>query len=87
MSDVSQRLRRLIESHYPETGSASEVIRMVGEASDTERIQAAIVFAASGNLAELRRQTHLTGVDWRDILVNGGLEHEDWREILDQRLG
>jgi hypothetical protein len=60
---------------------------VVAEASDSERTQAAIVLWAGGNLGRVLDSVDLAHVDWRDVLVRGGLEHEDWRNRLDSELG
>ena len=87
MAVVEDRLKRRIQNDFPAPGSADEIIRLVGEASESERIQAAIVFSARGDLDRLRQAIALTEMDWRDTLVAGGLEHNDWRERLDFALG
>lgn len=87
MDIVSSRLGRRIARDFPEPGSAEEVTRLVARASDSERVQAAIVLAAQGDPQEVARQVELTQVDWRDVLVNGGLENEDWPARLDHQLG
>lgn len=84
---VSRRLARRIVSDFPQPGSAGEVERIVAAASDSERVQAAIVLAAGGDFSDLKRQSELAIRDWRDALVNGGLAHEDWRQRLDTTLG
>ena len=83
MTHVSARLERRIERDFPEPGSAHEIVRIVASAADSERVQAAIVLAARGDRQELARQADLAQVDWRDVLVNGGLENEDWTALLD----
>jgi integrase len=87
MNGVSTRLRRRIERDFPGPGSAREVVRIVAEASPTERVQAAIVLAAEGELRMIRDGAELAGIDWRDVSVNGGLAHEDWAQELDRQLG
>jgi hypothetical protein len=87
MAAVSVRLRARIDRDFPDPGSADEVARLVAQASDSERIQAAIVLWAHGNLHRLLDSVDLTAVDWRDTLVRGGLEHEDWPRRLDAELG
>ena len=69
--EVTPRVRARIEQDFAEDGSAHEVIRLVAEASDSERVQAAIVLAASGRLSDLRDAAALAQVDWRDLLVSG----------------
>lgn len=87
MGDVTARVRRRIENDFPVAGSASEVIRLVSESSDSERIQAAIVLWARGDLGRLMDIRDLAAKDWRDALVRGGLEHDDWPDRLDAELG
>lgn len=87
MAGVPARLQRRIEHDFPEPGSAHEIARIVASAADSERIQAAIVLAARGDRKEVARQAEIAQMDWRDVLVNGGLENEDWSALLDQQLG
>jgi hypothetical protein len=87
MDRISARVRRRIERDFPRPDSAAEVCRLVAGASESERIQAAIVLAAAGDLVEIRRQAQLATVDWRDVLMNGGLGHLGWAERLDAALG
>jgi hypothetical protein len=84
---VSERLAARVRRDFPEPGSAPEILRLLAEASDSERVQAAIVFTASGNVEWLRAELDLARIDWRDVLMNGGLAHEDWPAILDRELG
>lgn len=87
MTTVSDRLHKRIERDFPQPGSADDVARLVAEASDSERIQAAIVFKSHGDIREVRRQVDLVAVDWRDVLMYSGLEHDGWPSVLDSRLG
>ena len=84
---MSDRLRARITRDFPAPGSADEVALIVGGASDSERVQAAIVLWAAGSLDRLLDSVALTAVDWRDTLVRGGLEHDDWPSRLDAELG
>ncbi len=84
---VNERLAARVRRDFPEPGSAPEILRLLAEASDTERVQAAIVFTASGNIERLRAELALAKIDWRDVLVNGGLANDGWPAILDQELG
>ena len=84
---MSERLKRRIERDFREPGSATEVSRLVGEASDSERVQAAIVFVASGDLGLLRNAIALAKADWRDVLVAGELADDDWPQRLFAVLG
>jgi hypothetical protein len=85
--EVTQRVRTRIEQDFAEAGSADEVVRLVARASDSERVQAAIVLAASSRLADLRDAVALAQIDWRDLLVNVGLGDADWPTKLDSVLG
>lgn len=87
MTAVSTRLSRRIKADFPDAGSAPEVERIVGGAADSERVQAAIVLAAKGDLRLVQHGVELAGIDWRDVLVNGGLADETWPELLDAELG
>ena len=85
--EVTQRVRARIERDFAEAGSADEVIRLVAGAGDSERVQAAIVVAASGRLSDLHDAIALARIDWRDLLVNVGLGNDDWPTRLDSVLG
>lgn len=87
MTAVSERLQRRVARDFPQTGSAKEVLRLLAHVSDSERVQAAIVFAANGDLQELKRGAQRAMVDWRDVLMNGQLAHKDWPEVLTAELG
>lgn len=87
MAAVTDRLRARIDRDFPEPGSADEVARLVAGASDSERIQAAIVLVARGDLDRLHAALALTAQDWRDTLCAAGLEHEDWPDRVDAELG
>lgn len=52
-----------------------------------ERIHAAILNIAAGNLDRLLEAAVLAEVDWRDLIVGGGLEHDDWRVRVTESLG
>jgi predicted type IV restriction endonuclease len=86
---VSSRLRRQIERDFP--GGSDEVGRLLAAVEsgkqDRERILAAVVFIARGDIARLRQAIALSKEDWRDVLVAGGLADADWPSVLDARLG
>lgn len=52
-----------------------------------ERVQAAIMLWARGDLTRLRDACRLAREDWRDALMRGELAADDWREKLDAELG
>jgi hypothetical protein len=49
---------------------------------DPERIQAALVLASTGDLGRFHQLIKLLRLDWRDVLVAGGLAHGGWPERL-----
>jgi hypothetical protein len=53
---------------------------------DAERVQAALVLAATGDLVRFHQLIKLLRLDWRDVLVAGGLADGDWRERLRDEL-
>lgn len=87
MSEMTARLRRRVDLDFPSPGGGSEVTRIVAETTDSERVQAAIVLSAAGDLERLRYTVRLAIADWRDVLVSAGLADDDWRERLDAELG
>ena len=60
---VSRRLQRRIARDFPQRGSAEEVIRLLTDVSDSERVQAAIVLASNGDLREFKREAELAVID------------------------
>jgi hypothetical protein len=86
MAEPSARLEARIRHDFPEPGSADAVLDKLRVLDTDERIQAAIVLWAQGDLNRFRDSLALAHVDWRDVLVRGGLENEDWRQVLDSEL-
>ena len=56
------------------------------ELTDHERIPLAVVLAADVRQDGFEGALQLARVDWRDVLVQGGLERHDWRQKVDQIL-
>jgi len=54
---------------------------------DRERIQAAILILAGGDVDRLLTWAAVAEMDWRDVLVNGGLASGDWRDVLAEECG
>lgn len=54
---------------------------------DAERVHAAVVLAADGDLGRLRQAVRLSHADWRDVLMGTGLEHGDWPDVLEREFG
>lgn len=88
---MTARLRRQIEHDFPSPGSADSVASLLEGAvsgnQDHERVLAAVVFIAAGDIDRLRSAIELSQRDWRDVLVGGGLANGDWPTVLDDRLG
>jgi hypothetical protein len=97
MTATTARLKRRIRRDFPEPGAATGVLRLLaglpqragydGDVLASERVQAAVVLAASGNLARLRQMLDLVTADWRDALVAAELADQDWQPRLDIELG
>lgn len=97
---MSDRLRARVERDFGAAGKADEVQRRVEAATaqagpwkifdrpeGVERVQAAIVLWAQGDVARLQDSMELAGQDWRDVLVRGVLAEADWPARLDRELG
>jgi hypothetical protein len=89
------RLHRRIRRDFPEPGSAAEILGLLAELPHqsghdilgTERVQAAIILLAKGDITRFRHALTLSTQDWRDVLVAAGLADENWPTRLDQELG
>ena len=89
---LTQRLINRIRRDFV-PNDAAEVISWLGGLTedafgrqDPERIQAALVLAAAGDLIRFHQLIKLLRLDWRDVLVVGGLAHGDWPERLRNEL-
>lgn len=86
---------RRIRRDFPEPGAANGVRHLLGDGpfgweidpDGTERVQAAIVLLAAGDLSRLRKALAQAESDWRDVLISAGLAGDDWRALLDEELG
>ena len=54
---------------------------------DVERVHAALVLMAEGSVERLWQAVELSQVDWRDVLMAGGLGPGDWPEVLEREFG
>jgi hypothetical protein len=93
-SSRESRLSRRVRRDFPEPGSAEEVSRLLSglvwfpdHPAHSERVQAAVVILARGNVGRLKDNISLARTDWRDVLVTAGLANEDWPSRLDAELG
>jgi hypothetical protein len=88
---ITARLERRIRREFP--ADPVLVLEVLSEleleaaGQDRERILAAIVFVAGGDVEALERAIEVAEADWRDVLVAAGLERDDWRQHLDEALG
>jgi hypothetical protein len=95
MTTGETRLDRRIRRDFPEPGSAPEILRLLDDLPrrtgskihGSERVQAAIILLARGDIQRFRDAITLSTQDWRDVLVTADLAHEDWPARLDQELG
>lgn len=86
--EPTARLTRRVHADFG--ADAELVLAALAELSayaSSERVQAAVVKLARGDLGRLDRQLQEARIDWRDVLVPAGLAHEDWPEQLDTYLG
>jgi len=92
---LTQRLVARVRRDFQPAGVDAVVGRLEGltlpflEGDDegTERVRAAVVLLADGDLRRLDEAAALAEQDWRDVLVAAGLANEDWRERLAAALG
>lgn len=97
MTSPMPRLEQRIRRDFPEPGSAHGVLQLLSglpgkagydpEMLASERVQAAIVLFAHGDLARLRQALDLAATDWRDLLVAAELADDHWPARLDRELG
>ena len=89
MTAPSARLQRRIRRDFGD--HADDVVAQLGllpeTSQDPERIQAAVVLRADGDHDAFLSELDLVRLDWRDTLMDTGLEHADWHERLDVLLG
>ena len=90
---VTPRIERYVREHFgPE--DAQRVLHALRdwrisyvEEPPGERLTAAVVLAGDGRRADVEGALQLAEVDWRDLLVAGGLAHGDWPQRLDELMG
>ena len=91
MQPTARLARRIREDFDPEDAelvlsTLDDLEGLPGPATG-ERVQAAMVKLAHGDLDRLDRERSLARLDWRDVLVEAGLAGEDWAARLDGDLG
>jgi hypothetical protein len=89
---LSRRIQHRIDldfdvAHLDEVASSLEAFSLrnetdFGGCGPDERLHAAILIRASGDIAEFRAAIELLRLDPRDVLMGTGMEHSDWRRQL-----
>lgn len=84
---VNQRLSRKIEQDFP--AESATVISMLHDVENTfgretdERILAAVVIVAGGDIDRFFMALELMEQDWRDLLMEADLGWGDWKSRMD----
>lgn len=85
---MSERVAARVRRDFPPK-QVDEALRELattfgGGRSSGERIQAAVVLAAKGDLRRLKALVRGSHLDFRDTLMGAGeaLAHDNWREVL-----
>ncbi|MCX5524035.1 hypothetical protein OG342_14345 [Streptomyces bobili] len=86
---VSQRLAGKIKKDFPADSEAvlsmlHEVERESFGGDAGERLLAAVILVSRGDIDRLVMALELMAEDWRDLLMDAGLESEDWASRLDE---
>ncbi|WP_157876803.1 hypothetical protein [Streptomyces graminilatus] len=92
---ISARLGERVRRDFPDADVARGVagalrvlaVELGGSQQDMERLLAAAVLIAAGDVDRFRSAVRLAREDWRDLLVAGGLGHGNWPRVLDEELG
>ena len=86
---ITERLMRRIRTDFGD--DADRLAHLLGEVESgtqgRERVLAAAILGARGDTNTLNHLIELSRIDWRDLLVAGGLEHADWAKVLTDQLG
>lgn len=85
---ITSRLAHRIRADFGD--AADRVMLLPGDVQsgnqDRERVLAAVVLGARGDLQQLGQLIDLSRLDWRDALVSGGLATGDWPRVMNDRL-
>ncbi|MFC3890002.1 hypothetical protein ACFOWZ_00835 [Lentzea rhizosphaerae] len=82
---VAARVARDFGAHAAEALDALALAESGNQV--VERVHAAIVLMAEGSVERLWQAVELSALDWRDVLMNGGLAEWDWPAVLDREFG
>lgn len=94
---VSGRIARRIERDFPAGDASTIAVRLdaatAGPWSQTDseagrdRVQAAILMIAAGDVRKLIRECEEAQKDWRDVLMAADLGYDDWAVRVGEFLG
>ena len=86
---VSERVARRVGRDFGSRAAEAVDALALSETGNqnVERVHAALVLMADGDVERLWRAVELSAVDWRDVLMNGGLADGDWPVVLDREFG
>ncbi|MFE3270122.1 hypothetical protein [Streptomyces sp. NPDC059215] len=92
---ISARLHARVRRDFPDGDVARGIegaLRVLGAELDAsrqsvERLLAAVLVIAAGDVDGFRSAVRLARLDWRDLLVAAGLAGGDWPRVLDGELG
>lgn len=95
---VTERLHRRIRTDLPGEQAAQGVVGALRElvvdlgpdgtrGTTPERLTAAVVLFAQGDIQRVRSAVRLALTDWRDLLMAADLGDENWPARLDEELG
>ncbi|MGW6098753.1 hypothetical protein ACWFRK_31400 [Streptomyces sp. NPDC055157] len=95
--EITDRLQRRVRRDFPDAEVAKGVegaLRSTSRKLDPygrvgaggERLMAALVIYARGDIRRLRDAVKLAHLDWRDLFVSTDLAHEDFEQRLDEEL-
>lgn len=97
MAWTMSRVEARIQHDFPGPGAAGGVLDLLDalpreagygqEMLAGERVRAAVILVAAGDLGRMRQALALAMADWRDLLMAAGLAEEDWPARLDAELG
>lgn len=90
---LTPRIKRRIAQEYAKQDQQAVedlLVELMGELEqevEEERVTAAALLCAQGQVDGLLNAAQVTRRDWRNILAAAGLAHKDWPERLDSEFG
>jgi hypothetical protein len=88
---ITRRLEEKIKQDFPEDHDAicsmlHEVENKVFGGDGNERILAAVILSSKGSTSRFFVALSVLEEDWRDVLMEAGLGHDDWPLKLEEYL-